>query len=81
MRHDTTATLRQLNAATTDVRQELTYKCLYLDKQESIFFCMIKTVAFSQSFWLFFPSSNKLFTCFSTVISPGLYQAHCQSTS
>ncbi len=30
---------------------------------------MIKNIAFIQSFWLFFPSSNKLFTHFCPVVS------------
>ncbi len=36
--HYAAAPLRQLNAAITDIRQELTYKHMYLDRQESVFF-------------------------------------------
>ncbi len=37
---------------------------LALKKDESIFFFKIKTVAFSQSFWLFSPCSYKRFIYF-----------------
>ncbi len=44
----------QLNAVTVDLRLELTYKYLYIDRQDSIFFFMIKMVAFSLSFGYLF---------------------------
>ena len=53
-RHYTAAALYKLNAVTTDIRQELTDKYLYLNGQESIFFFMVKKVTFIQSFWIFF---------------------------
>ncbi len=69
VRHDVAATLSQLNAATADKRQELTYKYLYLDRQEAIFYLLNKTIGFSQSFRLLFPHSNMIFIHFYTVVS------------
>ncbi len=59
-RHGAAAAFHQLDAATADKRQELTY--LYLDRVSVII--IIKNAAFIQSFSLFFPLSNKLFICF-----------------